>query len=109
MGLFSSSEAESAKRLREVLDQVKRLIERSEQSDWTPFAPSEIATDLSAAISRLDRREAIEQEHLEMLFAPTGPIQETAMSAGWSDEYLKLSTEFDVLIRQASGRKNDVR
>ena len=96
---FSKSVTKNAVRLREVLAQVKQFVDRSEASGWTPFTPAEISADLSAAISRIERNEAIDVDRLKMLFAPTGPIQETAMSSGWSDDYLKLSSEFDALTR----------
>ena len=33
----------------------------------------------------------------KIMFGPTGPIQEIAMSNGWVDEYMALSAEFDDL------------
>jgi hypothetical protein len=32
---------------------------------------------------------------IEVLFAPTGPIQEVSMSSGWSREFLRLAERFD--------------
>jgi hypothetical protein len=32
---------------------------------------------------------------LEVLFAPTGPIQEVSVSSGWSGEFLKIAERFD--------------
>jgi hypothetical protein len=98
---FTKSSVEKSRRLREVLARIKELVDRSTESDWTPFTPAEISADLGAAISRLDDGEEVDTRHLVMLFAPTGPIQETAMGAGWADEYLKLSSEFDALAPKA--------
>ena len=95
----SKSKAEEATRLREVLDRVRQFVERSSQSNWTSYAPAEISADLGAAISRLEQGELVATDHLRMLFAPTGPIQETAMSNKWPYDYLKLSSEFDDLIK----------
>ena len=36
-------------------------------------------------------------EYWSILFAPTGPIQEIAISNGWHDPYMKLAEEFDKL------------
>ena len=33
--------------------------------------------------------------NIEVLFAPTGPIQEVSMSSGWSREFLQLAERFD--------------
>ena len=88
-------------RLREVLAKVKERVDRSEESDWTPFTPSEVSSDLAAAIARLDEGLSIDGSGLAMLFAPTGPIQEIALGSGWSDDYLTLSSEFDALAPKA--------
>ena len=32
---------------------------------------------------------------MEVLFAPTGPIQEVSLSSGWGKEFLALSERFD--------------
>jgi hypothetical protein len=32
---------------------------------------------------------------LEVLFAPTGPIQEVSLSSGWGDEFVELAGRFD--------------
>ena len=98
---FPKSSAKNSQRFREVLAEIRERIDRSEESDWTPFTPAEVSADLAAAISRLDEGAAIDVRHLAMLFAPTGPIQEIAMSSGWADEYLKLSSEFDALAPKA--------
>ncbi len=35
---------------------------------------------------------------LSILFAPTGPIQEVALSSGWGDEFLELADRFDAAM-----------
>ena len=32
---------------------------------------------------------------IEVLFAPTGPIQEVSLGSGWSREFLRLAERFD--------------
>jgi hypothetical protein len=32
---------------------------------------------------------------MDVLFAPTGPIQEVSLSSGWGDEFIVLATYFD--------------
>jgi hypothetical protein len=32
---------------------------------------------------------------MEVLFAPTGPIQEVSLSSGWGGEFLALAERFD--------------
>lgn len=35
---------------------------------------------------------------LAILFAPTGPIQEVAISSGWGDAFLELADRFDAAM-----------
>ena len=37
-------------------------------------------------------------DEVELLFAPTGALQELSISNGWGEVYLKLSAEFDRTI-----------
>lgn len=32
---------------------------------------------------------------LEVIFAPTGPLQEVSLSSGWGDDFIELSERFD--------------
>ena len=35
---------------------------------------------------------------LEVLFAPTGPLQEVSLSGGWGDDFIALAKRFDDAI-----------
>jgi hypothetical protein len=85
--------------LKSILERTISLLAKSEASDWTPFTPEEVAHDLARAISTIDAEKALARDKLRMHFAPTGAIQEIAMSNGWSDEYLKLAEQFDQRIK----------
>jgi hypothetical protein len=41
---------------------------------------------------------------LEVLFAPTGPIQEVSISSGWGQVFLRLADRFDAAAEDAYGR-----
>ncbi len=99
---FTNFKAHNQQRLCEVLSQTKRFVESSEESIWSGLSPAEIAMDISIAISQIDKDAAFDVIHLKMLFAPTGPIQEIAIASDWSDNYLKLSSEFDSLIEKTN-------
>ncbi len=43
---------------------------------------------------------------LDVLFAPTGPIQEVSLSSGWGDAYIELANRFDD-ARASGGRRVD--
>ena len=38
------------------------------------------------------------QGHMEVLFAPTGPMQEVSLSSGWGQEFLALAQRFDAAL-----------
>src|SRR5690242_8513451 len=97
---FFQTQKARAARLSKVLLETKAFVGRSEESIWAGLSPAEIAMDLSIAAERIEKGEAIDSDHLNMLFAPTGPIQEIAISSGWSNDYMKLSSEFDALIEK---------
>ena len=60
--------------------------------------------DAADALSELDgliasvRAGGLPRTALDVLFLPTGPLQETAMQSGWSDAYLALAARFDAAI-----------
>ena len=41
---------------------------------------------------------------LDVLFAPTGPIQEVSVSSGWGQDFLRLAARFDAAAEDAYGR-----
>jgi hypothetical protein len=59
---------------------------------------AEIRSQLDHSIQALEGSSEVCVKELEFLFAPTGPLQETAMSNDWSEEYLSLASQFDALI-----------
>lgn len=66
-------------------------------SQW-PNANAALA-EMDNAIAQLEmgiisNKQEFKHE-LEMLFGPTGNIQEVSMSSGWADEYLALAERFD--------------
>jgi hypothetical protein len=61
---------------------------------WSSFG------DVTAALEEIDELAARVRGgevpfDLRVLFAPTGPIQEVALSSGWGDEFLLLADRFD--------------
>ena len=76
------------------------LLEESEESDWSPLTPQEVAKNLKDQIERLERNEKIDTHLLEVEFAVTSTLQEISMTNGWSKEYLKLAAEFDEEIEK---------
>jgi hypothetical protein len=60
---------------------------------WSSWNDKEQA--LSVIDSLLTQLENGSVPDMEVLFAPTGPIQEVSMRSGWSREFLRLAERFD--------------
>jgi hypothetical protein len=63
------------------------------QSSWPDAAAADY--ELSGFIGRLQDGAGIDRTDLQVLFAPTGPIQEVSLSSGWTDAFLRLAADFD--------------
>lgn len=63
---------------------------------WTSYANGEaVVADLRDHVERLRRNDLSRLFDLRMLFAPTGRLQELAISNGWPGRYLSLAKQFD--------------
>lgn len=81
-----------------VLATTKELLIRSESSIWTNKSPPEAAQEIDKAISHLMNPEQnLCPMQVLILYAPTGSIQEIAISNGWHDAYMALAKEYDSL------------
>ena len=81
--------------LKEIIIKTIELLNKSEESDWSPLTPKEVIKNLETQLEKLEKNEKIDRLLLEVEFAPTSTIQEISMANGWSSEYLKLSSKFD--------------
>ncbi|WP_432994266.1 hypothetical protein [Dactylosporangium sp. CA-233914] len=82
-----------------VLADVRAMLARPDNDyAWSSFR------DTDAALAELDElaaavRAGTVPAALNILFAPTGPIQEVAISSGWGAEFLVLADRFDAVRR----------
>ena len=85
-------------KLLSVLATTKELLLRSKNEGWPDENPNEAAQEIDKVISHIfePKKNPLPQFAL-ILYTPTGPIQEIAMSNGWHDAYLALSEEYDNL------------
>lgn len=84
-----------------VLDDVRGCLARPDNDfSWSSFGDAQAALEeidaLSAAV-----RAGEPPLMLTVLFAPTGPVQEVALSSGWGDEFLVLADRFDAAMNGA--------
>ncbi|MDG6108062.1 hypothetical protein Daura_45495 [Dactylosporangium aurantiacum] len=82
-----------------VLADVRAMLARpGNDYSWSSFV------DAEAALEEIDAAVAVvlsggTPTACHVLFAPTGPIQEVALSSGWGDEFLTLAARFDAAVR----------
>ena len=85
---------------RELLEVLRRIRELLADPDadftWSSWEDTDAAlAEVDPLIHSLENGSLPARFSIEILFAPTGPIQETAMSSGWGDEFLALASRCD--------------
>jgi hypothetical protein len=90
-----SGRIEDAAALLAVLAEVRALLAApGNDYTWSSFQDAESAAgELDSMIAAV--RAGAVPSALTTLFAPTGPIQEVAISSGWGDRFLELADRFD--------------
>ena len=81
-----------------VLGATRAFVSMSPNEGWPDENPSECAEILDKIMAHIidpDKNQLPDSGSIQ--FAPTGPIQEIAMSNGWDNEYMELSTQYDKL------------
>lgn len=85
----------------EVLEKVKEIIINYEMdlsySDYE--SEKQLISDIDVYIAKLKSNDFSCNNKISFLFAPTGDLQEIAISSGWSDEYMKLAEVIDNHIK----------
>ena len=101
------TEDETTKASRRALISVLRdaqaaLGRRGNDFSWSSWDGADKALEeIAAHIATLESGRLPNRLDLEVLFAPTGPVQEVSISSGWGEEFLVLSSRFDGASRRA--------
>ncbi len=84
-----------------IIEIVKNKISDSSDVVWTRYGSAKkFKDDLDTYIIRLKTNDKSCLKELNILFLPTGSIQEHSISNGWADEYLILAEEFEKIYNQ---------
>ena len=84
-----------------VLGATKALVVQSEHEGWPDEKPDECAMVLDQMMAHIiNPAKNASPQYAGIQYAPTGPIQEIAISNGWHDSYMELSAEYDELEQQ---------
>jgi hypothetical protein len=88
-----------------ILLEARALLARPDNNfDWSSWK------DQGAALAELDgliaevRQGRLPKETLNVLFAPTGPIQEVSVSSGWGNEFLAVAARYDAAVATAAAQ-----
>lgn len=84
-----------------VLESVREFITMpATDVTWSHFdSKEEVIDDLNEHIRLLKSNDFTKITELTILFAPTGDLQEIALSSGWAEEYLIVAERFDNAIK----------
>jgi len=87
-------------KLRKVFEDARELLARPDNDfSWSSWEDQNAAlAEIDAMLQELRTGQMPDELEMRVLFAPTGPIQETSLSSGWGDEFLKLAKRFDTAL-----------
>jgi len=81
-----------------VRDLLVELRARPQDTVWTPYHDGESLIEAVEGLAvRVSEGDGDAEREVRGLFAPTGVLQDTALSSGWSDEYMALADRLDAI------------
>lgn len=94
--------ARIASELTEVLHRTRELLAHPGiDFGWSHWNNQEDALrEFDSFARQIEVGDLSRRQELELLFAPTGPLQEVSINSGWGEEYLRLAEKFDSLIKR---------
>ena len=83
-----------------VLEDAKKLLALPDNDYlWSSWENAEGALkEIDELIKSAESSQKIDILALEVIFAPTGTMQEASLSSGWAESFLKLAERFDEAI-----------
>jgi hypothetical protein len=90
-------------RLVEVLREARQLLSRPDNEfAWSSWEDAAAAlSEIDGIIAGIESGDMPRRSDIELLFLPTGPIQEVSVSSGWGREFLDLASRFDRAVAMA--------
>jgi len=89
----------------QILREARELLARPQNSflysNWDDA--TEALQEIDTVINQLAANVLPNRNDLEILFLPTGPVQEVSINSGWGNEFIVLATRFDHAMRQLYG------
>ena len=90
----------------DVLREARALLARpGNDFDWSTWRDADDAFgEVDGLVRAIEAGDLPPRLAVSILFAPTGPIQETAISSGWGDEFLAVAARCDAAVERVYGR-----
>lgn len=87
-----------------VLVEARKLLARGDNDyAWSSWGDSDAACAEIDSLMFALRRGELPQLTLQVIFAPTGPMQEVSLSSGWGCEFIALAKRFDHALAEILG------
>lgn len=87
--------------VKEIIETIKTKITSDTDLMWTNYNSSEeLIAKINLNSILLEENKKAGLEFFQLLFLPTGTLQEISIQNGWSEEYLKLAAEFDSIYEK---------
>lgn len=92
----------ASKALIEVLREARAHLARpGNDYSWSSWdGPDDALREIDALIATVERDGLPSRVDLDVLFAPTGPIQEVSLNSNWEREFIDLAARFDAAMER---------
>lgn len=89
----------------EVLREARALLARpGNDFDWSSWRDANHALqEVDGLIRQIASGRLPDRGDLSILFVPTGPMQEAALSSGWGNEFLAVANRCDAAVEKVYG------
>lgn len=93
--------------LSNIIKEIKMFIEVPNlDTSWSGYdTAQDLVMDLNKYIKRIEALDGTVIRELNLLFAPSGVLQEISINNCWSDEFIEISEKFDKIITKLFNEK----
>jgi hypothetical protein len=84
----------------QIFEEARKLVSLPDNDfTWSSWEDSADAREeIDGVLERLQTGQPPGNGAMNILFAPTGPLQEVSLSSGWGDHFLELADKFDAAL-----------
>jgi hypothetical protein len=81
-----------------VLNDTKERLSGSGESVWSNCTCAELVALINQNLERIVKEGTYDRQELDLLYAPTTSLQDTAIDNGWGQEFLVLAERYDAAV-----------